>query len=283
MTAFNHRWRKFKNNLMQALAFVCALLVILPLVVVTYHLVKMGFRSINWSFFTQLPKPTGESGGGVGNAILGTFVLLGQATMIGVPIGVLGGVYLSEYGSSRVNWWLRFGADILNGVPSIAWGIVVYALVVEPMKSFSALAGGIVLGMMMVPLVMRTTEEVLQLVPNGYREAALALGIPRWRAIVQIVVRTALKGIVTGVLLALARVAGETAPLFFTAFGNLYWSHSLTEPISALPLQIFNYASSPYDDWIRQAWAGALVLLVLVLAINIGVRVLTRDRTRKPA
>ena len=226
-----------------------------------YYLVSKGFQSVNWAFFTQLPKPTGETGGGMGNAIVGTFILLAQAAVIGVPIGVLGGVYLSEYGSSRVNWWLRFAADILNGVPSIVWGIVVYALVVEPMRSFSALAGGIVLGMMMIPLVMRTTEEVLQLVPNGYREAALALGISRWRAIVQIVVRTALKGIVTGVLLALARVAGETAPLLFTAFGNQYWSHSLTEPIAALPLQIFNYANSPYDDWIRQAWAGALVLL----------------------
>ena len=281
MTAPNHRWRKFKNSLMQAVACACALLVVLPLGLVIYHVVEMGFRSVNWAFFTQLPKPTGETGGGMGNAIVGTFVLLGQAAAVGVPIGVLGGVYLSEYGSSRINWWLRFAADILNGVPSIVWGIVVYALVVEPMKNFSALAGGVVLGMMMIPLVMRTTEEVLQLVPTGYREAALALGISRWRTIVQIVVRTALKGIVTGVLLALARVAGETAPLLFTAFGNQYWSHKLTEPISALPLQIFNYAGSPYDDWIRQAWAGALVLLMMVLITNICVRVMTRDRFRK--
>jgi phosphate transport system permease protein len=277
MTAPNHQWRKCKNGLMQAGTFTCAILVVTPLLLVFYHLIKEGFTSINWAFFTQLPKAVGESGG-MGNAIAGTFILLGQAALIGVPVGVLGGVFLSEYGSLKLNWWIRFGADILNGVPSITWGIVVYALLVVPMHTFSALAGSVVLGLMMIPLVMRTTEEVLQLVPNGYREAALALGIAKWKTIVQIVVRTALKGIVTGVLLALARVAGETAPLLFTAFGNRYWAHSLTEPIAALPLQIFNYAISPYDDWHRQAWAGALVLLLLVLFINVGVRFLTRDR-----
>jgi len=278
MTAPNHRWRNSKNAFMQTLAFACAILVVTPLVLVFYHLTKEGFTSIKWAFFTQLPKPVGEVGGGMGNAIVGTFVLLAQAAVIGVPVGVLGGVYLSEYGGTKLNWAIRFAADILNGVPSINWGIVVYALMVMPMHGFSALAGGVVLGMMMIPLVMRTTEEVLQLVPGGYREASLALGISKWRTIVQIVIRTALKGIVTGVLLALARVAGETAPLMFTAFGNLGWNHSLTEPIAAMPLQIFAYAISPYDDWHRQAWAGALVLLVLVLAINISVRFLTRDR-----
>jgi phosphate transport system permease protein len=278
VNAPNHNWRKCKNELIQAATFACAILVVTPLLLVFYHLIKEGFTSINWAFFTQLPKAVGESGGGMGNAIAGTFTLLGQAAVIGVPIGVLGGVFLSEYGSSKLNWCIRFGADILNGVPSITWGIVVYALLVVPMHGFSALAGGVVLGLMVIPLVMRTTEEILQLVPNGYREAALALGIAQWKTIVQIVVRTALKGIVTGVLLALARVAGETAPLLFTAFGNRYWARSLTEPIAALPLQIFNYAISPYDDWHRQAWAGALVLLLLVLFINVGVRFLTRDR-----
>jgi phosphate transport system permease protein len=278
MTAPNHRFRQFKNGLMQSVTFVCALLVITPLLLVVYYLMKEGLTSMNWDFFTQLPKPVGETGGGMANAIAGTFILLGQAVVIGVPIGVLGGVYLSEYGAFKLNWWIRFAADILNGVPSITWGIVVYALLVVPMHGFSALAGGAVLGMMMIPLVMRTTEEVLQLVPAGYREAALALGISKWRTIVQIVLRTATKGIVTGVLLALARVAGETAPLLFTALGNRFWAHSLTEPIAAMPLQIFAYAISPYDDWHRQAWAGALVLLLLVLAINIGVRFLTRDR-----
>jgi phosphate transport system permease protein len=278
--ASNHHQRQFKNALMQAVAFACAVLVVTPLVLVFYHLTKLGFSSINWAFFTQLPRAVGETGGGMGNAIVGTFILLAEAAVIGVPIGVLGGVFLSEYAATGVSWWVRFGADILNGVPSIVWGLVVYALVVVPMHGASALAGGIVLGLMMVPMVMRATEEVLHLVPGGYREAALALGISKWRTILQIVVRTALKGIVTGVLLALARVAGETAPLLFTAFGNPHWAHSLTQPISALPLQIFDYANSPYDDWHRQAWAGALVLLLLVLFINISVRVLTRERWR---
>jgi phosphate transport system permease protein len=225
-----------------------------------------------------LPKALGEEGGGMANAIVGTFILIGEAAIVGVPIGVLGGIYLSEYGGTKFNWAIRFAADILNGVPSITWGVVVYGLMVIPMHGSSALAGGVVLGLMMIPLVMRTSEEVLQLVPAGYREASLALGISKWRTIVQIIVRTALKGIITGVLLALARIAGETAPLLFTAFGNLGWAHSLKEPIAAMPLVIYNYATSPYEDWHRQAWAGALILLLLVLFINIGVRFLTRDR-----
>ncbi len=282
MTAPNHRWRQFKNALMQTVTLACAVVVVAPLVLIFYHLVRQGFSSINWAFFTKLPKPIGESGGGMANAIVGTFVLLGQAALLGVPVGVLGGVYLSEYGGTKLNWAIRFTADILNGVPSITWGIVVCGLLVVPhLPGFSALAGGVVLGLMMIPLVMRTTEEVLQLVPNGYREAALALGIAKWRTIVQIVMRTALKGIVTGVLLALARVAGETAPLLFTALGNQFWAHRLTEPIAAMPLQIFIYAIGPYDNQHRLAWAGALVLLLLVLSINIGVRFLTRDRFQK--
>ena len=281
MTAPNHKRRQFQNVLMQLVTFACAVLVVTPLLLIYYHLARYGFSALNWAFFTQIPKAVGETGGGMANAIVGTFVLLAQAVIIGVPVGVLGGVYLSEYGGSRFNWWVRFTADIVNGVPSITWGIIVYGLIVVPMQGFSVLAGGVVLGLMMIPLVMRTTEEVLQLVPGGYREAALALGIAKWKMIVQIVIRTALKGIVTGVLLALARMAGETAPLLFTAFGNLGWTHRLTEPIAAMPLQIFNYAISPYDDWHRQAWAGALVLLLFVLAINLGVRFLTRDRFRK--
>jgi phosphate transport system permease protein len=254
------------------------MLVVVPLGLVFYHVLSFGVGSVNWAFFTQLPKPVGESGGGMANAIVGTFELLCLAALIGVPVGVLGGVFLSEYSARKLNGWIRFGADVLNGVPSIIWGMVVYALVVVPMKGFSTLAGGLVLGMMMVPLIMRTTEEVLLLVPHGYREAALALGIARWRTIVQIVIRTALKGIVTGVLLALARVAGETAPLLFTAFGNRFWNQHLSDPIAALPLQIFSYAISPYEDWHRQAWAGALVLLLLVALVNVSVRALTRDK-----
>ena len=276
-----HRWRKAKNALMQAVALACAILVIAPLLLVFYHLLHEGLSSINWDFFTKLPKPVGEVGGGMANAIVGTFVLISLASLLGVPVGVLGGVYLSEYGTSHINGWIRFTADVINGVPSIVWGMVVWVIVVVPMKGFSTLAGSIVLGLMMIPLIMRTTEEVLQLVPNGYREAALALGISRWCVSVRIVMRTALKGIVTGALLALARVAGETAPLLFTAFGNQFWTHKLTDPIAAMPLQIFAYAISPYDDWHRQAWAGALVLLLFVLFINVGVRALTRDRFRQ--
>ena len=275
----NRRWRTIKSAIVSALSFIAAILVVAPLGFVFFHLLRSGASAVNLSFLTQLPKPVGEAGGGMVNAIVGTGQLLGIAALIGVPVGVLGGVYLAEYGSARANRMLRFVADVLNGVPSIIWGVVVYGLVVLRFKSFSAYAGGLSLGLMMIPLIMRTTEEVLLLVPNGYREAALALGISRWKTIVHIVMKTASKGIVTGILLALARVAGETAPLLFTAFGNRFWNHSLSEPIAALPLQIFTYAISPYDDWHRQAWAGALVLVVGIFFINVTVRLLTRNRT----
>src|ERR1022692_2531615 len=275
----NRRWRTIKSAIVSALSFIAAILVVAPLGFVFFHLMRSGAGAVNLSFFTQLPKPVGEAGGGMVNAIVGTAELLGIAALIGVPVGVLGGVYLAEYGSARSNRMLRFIADVLNGVPSIIWGVVVYGLVVLRFKSFSAYAGGLSLGLIMIPLIMRTTEEVLLLVPNGYREAALALGISRWKTIVHIVMKTASKGIVTGILLALARVAGETAPLLFTAFGNRFWNHSLRDPIAALPLQIFTYAISPYEDWHRQAWAGALVLIVGIFVINVLVRFLTRDRT----
>ncbi len=271
-------WRRVKSRAVTGLLVLCALMVIAPLFLVTYFLIVRGASSIDWNFFTQLPKPTGETGGGMANAIVGTIVLLSMATVVGVPLGVFGGIYLAEYGSDRANDWIRFAADVLNGVPSIVWGMVVFLILVVPFKTFSAYAGGVALGLMMVPLVMRTTEEVLVLVPQSYREAALALGIARWKVIIVIVVRTALKGIVTGVIVALARIAGETAPLLFTALGNNFWNHNLKEPISALPLMIFAYATSAYEDWHRQAWAGALVLMALILALNITVRVLSRDR-----
>ena len=280
-TANRHTWRRIKSGLASAVALGSAVLVIAPLALVFWHLLKNGASSVNFDFFTKLPKPVGELGGGMANAITGTFQLLALASAIGIPIGVLGGVYLAEYGSARGNAMLRFIADVLNGVPSITWGVVVYGLVVLPFKGFSAYAGGLALGLMMIPLIMRTTEEVLLLVPNGYREAALALGISRWRTIVNVVMKTASKGIVTAILLALARVAGETAPLLFTAFGNRFWNHSLHEPIAALPLQVFTYAISPYDDWHRQAWAGALVLLGGIFFINILVRFFTRERAMR--
>jgi phosphate transport system permease protein len=273
-----HSWRKIKSALASGLALTAAVLVIAPLGLVFFHLLRSGASSVNLAFFTHLPAPVGEQGGGMANAIAGSGELLLIASAIGIPIGVFGGVYLAEYGSARANGMLRFVADVLNGVPSITWGVVVYGLVVLRFKSFSAYAGGLALGLMMIPLIMRTTEEVLLLVPNGYREASLALGVSRWKTIVHIVMKTASKGIITGILLALARVAGETAPLLFTAFGNRFWNHDLSEPIAALPLQIFTYAISPYDDWHRQAWAGALVLVVAIFFINILVRFLTRGR-----
>jgi len=277
--ADNHTWRTVKSGLASTVAFISALLVIAPLGLVFFHLLVNGASSVNWDFFTKLPTPVGAPGGGMVNAIVGSLELLALAAAIGIPVGVLGGVYLGEYGSARANSVLRFIADVLNGVPSITWGVVVYGLIVLRFKGFSAYAGGLALGLIMIPLIIRTTEEVVLLVPNGYREAALALGVSRWKTIVHVVMKTASKGIITGILLALARVGGETAPLLFTAFGNRFWNHSLSQPIAALPLQIFTYAISPYDDWHRQAWAGALVLVTGIFCVNVLVRILTRGRT----
>src|ERR1700746_142119 len=276
--AHHHTWRKVKSALASGIAFVSAILVILPLGLVFFYLLVNGIGSVNWDFFTKLPAPVGAVGGGMVNAILGSLILLAIAGAIGIPVGVLGGVYLAEYGSARPKSLRRFLADVLNGIPSITWGVVVYGLIVLRFKSFSAYAGSLALALIMIPLILRTTEEVVLLVPNGYREAALALGVSRWKTIVHIVMKTASKGIITGILLALARVGGETAPLLFSAFGNRFWSHSLSQPIAALPLQVFTYAISPYDDWHRQAWAGALVLVTGVFCVNVIVRILTRGR-----
>lgn len=281
VSSTNHLYRKLKSRAMNALCIGCALLVILPLALILFHLVRKGASSLNWAFFTGLPKSSGSVGSGMGNAIVGSLELLLLASAIGVPVGVLGGVYLSEYGGDRINGWIRFWADVLNGVPSIVWGMVAWALIVVPMHNFSAWAGGLALGFIMIPLVLRTTEEVLVLVPRSYREAALALGLPYWKTIVRIVLPTALRGIITGILLAMGRVAGETAPLLFTAFGNSYWNRSLSQPIAALPLQIFSYATSAYDDWIRQAWAGALVLVIVTFILSMGVRLFSGGRLQK--
>jgi len=278
MSAAYDQYRKAKSACMSVISVACAVLVVAPLVLVLYHLLSEGIGSVNLAFFTQLPKPVGEVGGGMANAIVGTLELMGMALVLGVPVGLLGGIYLSEYGGEKINGFIRFGADVLNGVPSIVWGMVAYSLAVIPFKTFSAWSGGLALGFIMIPLVLRTTEEVLVLVPGAYREAGLALGIPRWKITVHIVLRTALKGIITGILLALGRIAGETAPLLFTAFGNSHWNHGLTQPIAALPLQIFAYAISPYDDWHRQAWAGALVLVFIVFCLSASVRVFSSGR-----
>jgi len=261
-----------------ALAVLATLLVIAPLAAIFGYLVYKGASSLNLAFFTQIPKPEGEVGGGMANAIVGSAVLLGLASVIGVPIGIGSGIFLAEFGrGSRLATAIRFTADVLNGVPSIVMGVTAYALIVSPHVSFlpflghfSALAGGVALGIMMIPTVCRTTEEMLLMVPHAVREAALGLGVPNWRSVLSITVRTASPGIITGCMLAFARVAGETAPLLFTALGNEFWSTSLNEPIAALPLQIYKYSISPYDDQHRLAWAGALVLIILiVLAVSL--------------
>lgn len=247
----------------------CAILVMCSLFSILFHLISHGIKSVNLEFFTHLPKPVGEVGGGMANAIVGTLILLGIAIAVGVPIGLGAGLYLSEYAHNRFALVVRFMTDVMNGVPSIVYGIFAYAVFVLPMKSFSALSGGIALGIMMIPMITRTTEGFVRMVPNNLREAGLALGAPKWRVIFDIVMPSALGGIVTGIMISLARVAGETAPLLFTAFGNSFWHSSLMQPIAALPLQIFAYAISPFDDWHRQAWAGALILIGMIFIINL--------------
>ena len=248
------------------------------LVFLLAYIAWQGASSLSWSFFTQLPAPVGEPGGGMANAIVGTGKLLLTAAAVGVPIGVLGGVYLAEYGRGAFAGWVRYAADVLNGVPSIVIGITVYALVVRPMGHFSTLAGGIALGLMMIPVALRATEEFLLLVPDSLREGALALGAPRWATIVRVVIPAAARGIATGLLLSLARVAGETAPLLFTALNNRFWSPGWLQPTASLPAMIFTYAIAPYEDWHRQAWAAGLVLLVLVLGTNVLARTWLRGR-----
>ena len=253
------------------LAVLATILVIAPLAAIFIYLIYKGASSLNLDFFTKVPAPVGETGGGMANAIVGSGVLLGLASLIGVPIGIGSGVYLAEFGrGTKLANAVRFTADVLNGVPSIVMGLAAYSLIVAPQGHFSALAGGVALGIMMIPTVCRSTEEMLLMVPHAVREAALGLGVPNWRSVLSITVKTASPGIITGCMLAFARVAGETAPLLFTALGNQFWSTSLNAPIAALPLQIFVYADSPYDDWHRMAWAGALVLIVLiVLAVSL--------------
>ena len=263
---------------MVLLTCAAAALAIIPLVAILGYLVQQGADALSLEFFTNTPRPVGEPGGGMANAIVGTLILLGSASAVGLPVGIGAGLYLAERGGSRLAELVRFVSDVLNGLPSIVMGIFAWQFLVRPVGHFSALAGGAAIGAMMIPLVTRTTEEMVRTVPPSLREAALALGYPRWRTSLQIVLRTALGGIVTGVLVAVARVAGETAPLLFTAFGNQFWSTQVTQPIAALPLQIFVYAISPYDEWHAQAWAGALVLVGLVLVISVLARFAVRSR-----
>ena len=270
-------YRRAKNVVMYSLCILSALVAVVPLVLIFYHTISLGAGALNWEFFTELPKPVGEEGGGLANAIVGTLILVGLGSLLGLPIGIFGGIYLSEYGNNRFSTVVRFMTDVLNGVPSIVMGVVAYTLIVIPMQHFSAYAGGVALGILMIPTVTRTTEEMLKTVPRSYREAALALGIPQWKTTLMIVLRTAMGGIITGVMLSIARAAGETAPLLFTALNNRFWHTSLDQPIASLTVFIYNYGVSPFDDWIAQAWAGALILITLILLLSLAVRFASRS------
>ena len=276
-------WRRAMDLGATAFAIVAAVLVIVPLLAIFVYLLIKGVGALDWAFLTQTPKPVGEVGGGMANAIVGSGVILGIASVIGIPIGIGCGIYLAEYARGRFGDIVRFTADVLNGVPSIVIGIAVYSLIVVRQKHFSAFSGGIALAIMMVPTVARATEEMLLMVPNNVREAAFGLGIPKWRTTISITLRTASAGVITGCMLAFARVAGETAPLLFTAFGNQFWNKNPNQPTAALPLQIYTYAISPFDEWHRQAWAGALILIIMIVVAVAAVRITTSRGTLKGA
>jgi len=261
--------RKFKNQFAITFLFLLAVCALVPLLSVFSFVLHQGVPSLNWSLITELPKPVGEEGGGYANAIVGSLAMVLMASVIGVPIGILSGIYLAEYPREKLGKILRLAIDLLTSVPSIVIGLFVYGFVVKPMKTFSAQAGAIALAMIMLPIVAKTTEEMLKLMPNHIREAGLALGLPRYRVILRIVLKGSIAGIVTGLGLAIARAVGETAPLLFTAFGNQFWSHSVNEPTASLPVQIYTYAISPYDEWHKKAWAGALLLMGFVLCLNL--------------
>jgi phosphate transport system permease protein len=272
--------RRIISRVAETLCALAVLLALVPLGMILFYVIKEGGSALNLAFFTQMPKPVGEPGGGMANAIVGTLILIGLAALFAVPIGCMCGIHLSEYPATRFSYAVRFAADVLNGVPSIVVGIFAYGLVVLPVKRFSAIAGGVALGILMLPIVVRTTEELLRLVPPGLREGALALGATRSRSVFSVILPAALPGILTGILVALARVAGETAPLLFTAFNNRYWSTNVAQPIASLTVQVFTYAISPYDDWHRQAWAGAFLLVMIILALSISARVAVRRLER---
>lgn len=270
--------RKMVSRIMLGLCYAAAVAAVLPLLYIFFYTTMQGASALTPEFFTELPKPVGETGGGMANAIVGTLILVGIGSLIGIPVGLLAGIYVTEYSKSLIANIVKFVTDVLSGIPSIIIGIFAYGVVVLPMQKFSALAGGFALGILMIPTVTRTTEEMLKLVPHTLREAALALGIPRWKTTLRIVLRTASGGIITGVLLAIARAAGETAPLLFTSFGNSFWAESLDSPMASIPVQIFNYAISPYEEWHKMAWAGAFVLITLVFIVSLIVRIATRQK-----
>jgi phosphate transport system permease protein len=275
---FTFLWRKVKDKAMASLTFLCVLLAVVPLFLIFFYTLGQGIGALNVDFFVQMPKPVGEAGGGMANALVGTLILIALGSLIGVPVGIFAGIYLAEYGNNPFGAAVRFLSDVLSGIPSIVVGVVAYILVVIPMKTFSALAGGVALGILMIPTITRTTEEMIRLVPHSYREAGLALGLPQWKTTMRVVLPAALKGITTGVLLGIARAAGETAPLLFTALGNRFWSTAIKEPIASLTVFIYDYAKSPFEDWIQQAWAAALILILLIFLLNLIFRFATRGR-----
>ncbi|OGV10479.1 MAG: phosphate ABC transporter, permease protein PstA [Ignavibacteria bacterium RIFOXYA2_FULL_37_17] len=270
--------KKITSFIMISLTFIAALAAIIPLLLIFYYTVSKGITYLNIDFFIAMPKPVGEAGGGMANAIVGTLILIGIGGAIGIPVGIMTGTYLSEFGNNKFGYVVRFLTDVLSGIPSIVVGVVAYTMVVVPMKHFSALAGGIALGILMIPTITRTTEEMIKLVPHSLREAGLALGIPKWRTTLSIVLKSAWKGIATGVLLGLSRAAGETAPLLFTALGNRFWSTSIGQPIASLTVYIYDYAKSPFEDWNQQAWTAALVLILLISLLSLLFRIITRSK-----
>ena len=270
--------KKITSLIMMSLTFIAALTAIIPLVLIFYYTISKGITYLNLDFFVAMPKPVGESGGGMANAIVGTLILIGIGGGIGIPVGIMTGTYLSEFGNNKFGYVVRFLTDVLSGIPSIVVGVVAYTMIVVPMKHFSALAGGVALGILMIPTITRTTEEMIKLVPHSLREAGLALGIPKWKTTLSIVLKTAWKGIATGVLLGLSRAAGETAPLLFTALGNRFWSTSIGQPIASLTVYIYDYAKSPFEDWNQQAWTAALVLILLISLLSLLFRIITRSK-----
>ncbi len=270
--------RKTTNVVMLSLSFLSAIVTIVPLILVFYYTISAGLKYLNINFFTKLPTPVGTPGGGMVNAIFGTLILIGIGGAVGIPVGIFTGTYLSEFGKNKFGATVRFLTDVLSGIPSIVVGVVAYTLVVIPMKHFSALAGGIALAILMIPTITRTTEEMIKLVPHSYREAGLALGIPKWKTSLMIVLKTAWKGIATGILLGLARAAGETAPLLFTALGNRFWSTNVFQPIASLTVYIYEYSAAPYKDWNDQAWTAALVLIILISLLSLIFRIITRSK-----
>ncbi|MBP7214070.1 MAG: phosphate ABC transporter permease PstA [Candidatus Kapabacteria bacterium] len=273
-----YKWRKFKSSAMITLCFISVLIAIVPLFVILLYTISKGVDAISWDFFTKMPKPAGEAGGGMANALVGSGILLGLGSIVGLPVGILSGIYLSENRNSMFASIVRFLTEVLNGIPSIVVGVFAYGVIVVPMHRFSAIAGGFALAILMLPIVTRTTEEMLNLVPASFREASLALGISRWKTTLFVIFPTAMKGVFTGILLSIARAAGETAPLLFTSLGNRFWSTQLDQPIASLTVFIYDYAKAPFDDWNRQAWAAALVLVVIILFINIIFRIISRKR-----